>query len=218
MRTLPHSSECGEFFCTSVHFQTAVLLRRFISQIGAKELGKFSKKTPLVSIENRDVVVNSSLLFPPRPQPAISSHAFRLARFPFVLSASPFFCQNAAICAKTPLIYHILSEKDETKQDILQTFFIFASETYATIVVLLAAHLSGLCNRGISPDELKCSVEYPPHSQPALASSMGIMCVSVISRNKTFSCKCSPRLPSIRRQTILIRSFYPPFPPFTARR
>lgn len=156
--------------------------------------------------------------FPPRPQPSISSHAFRLARFPFVLSASPFFCQNAAICAKTPLIYHILSEKDEAKQDILQTFFIFASETYATIVVLLAAHLSSLCNRGIFPNELECSVESPPHSQPAPASSMGVMCVSVISRNKKFSCNCPPCLPSIRRQTILIRSFYPPFPPFTARR
>ena len=38
---------------------------------------------------------------------------------------------------------------------------------------------------------------------------MGIMCVSVISRNKKFSCKCPPRLPSIRRQPILISSFSP---------
>ena len=86
--------------------------------------------------------------------------------------------------AKTPLIYHILSEKDEAKQDILQTFFIFASETYATIVVLLAAHLSSLYNRGIFPNELECSVGSPPHSWPAPASSMGIMCVSVISQTR----------------------------------
>lgn len=175
-------------------------------------------KTPLVSTENREVFIHCPLLFPTRPQPAISSPAFCLARFPFILSASPFFCQNAAICAKTPLFYHILSEKDEAKQDILQTFFIFASETYVTIVALPAAHLSSLCNRDIPTDEPGSSVGSPPHNRPATASSMGIMCVSVISRNKKISCKCPPRLPSIRRQPILISSFYPPFSPFTARR
>ena len=129
-------------------------------------------KTPLVSTENREVFIHCPLLFSPRSQPALSSPTFRPARFPFILSASPFFCQNAAICAKTPLFYHILSEKDEAKQDILQTFFIFASETYVTIVALPAAHFSSLCNRDIPTDEPGSSVESPPHHRPATASSM----------------------------------------------
>ena len=72
MRTLPHSSECGEFFCTSVHFAPT-------GDYGAKRLRKCERKPHHFS--------RKLLFFPEKPvdfllQPVHSS-PHSLAVFPF---------------------------------------------------------------------------------------------------------------------------------------
>lgn len=162
MRTLPHSSECGEFFlylrplCPNRR-----LRRKKTAQVREKTPPLFAK-TPLLSRKTCGLsaaprppftpLARRLPLSPPQRQdsphfsdakseknrpivcPSRQITASRCRRPCISCATIPFqatvrhtlLCQKTAICDKSPLFCHNVTEKRPATRGFLQTFFIFA--------------------------------------------------------------------------------------------